>query len=151
MSFLLFVSLAPLRNYYVRPEYQREDNRGATAFLNANARRGELVIASAPYTVVALRHYGLRADLDLRPYPGVRGLGQPAEMAADLRRLSGGHDRVWLFLSRTFHSDPEGKIEQFFEGNFTREAKHVGAGVRVLAFRHREPSAEQSRVPAIAR
>jgi mannosyltransferase len=138
ISFLLVVSLAALWNYYVRPEYQREDNRGAASFLNAHARRGELVIASAPYTVVALRHYGLRTDLILRPYPGANGLGQQAEMAADLQRLSRGHDRVWVFLSRTFHSDPEGRIERFFESNFTREVEHVGAGVRVLAYRHRE-------------
>jgi mannosyltransferase len=151
MSFLVVVSLAALRNYYVRPEYQREDNRGATAFLNANARRGELVIASAPYTVVALRHYGLRADLNLRPYPGASGLGKPAEMTADLQRLSEGHDRVWVFLSRTFHSDPEGKIEHFFERNFTRELEHVGAGVRVLVYRHREHFAGHPRPPAVAR
>ena len=136
MSFLLLLSLAALWNYYVRPEYQREDNRGATAFLNANARRGELVIASAPYTVVALRHYGLRGDLDLRPYPGVRGLGQAAEMAAGLERLSRGRDRLWVFLSRTFHSDPEGEIERFFESRFTRELTHIGAGVRVLLYSH---------------
>ncbi len=149
-SFLVLVSLAALRNYSVRPEYQRENNRGATAFLNANARPGDLVIASAPYTVVALRHYGLRADLDLRPYPGASGLGPPAEMTADLRRLSRGHDRVWLFLSRTFHSDPEGRIEHFFEDNFTREAEHTGAGVRVLLYRHRTPSADRPQPPALA-
>jgi hypothetical protein len=59
-------------------------------------------------------------------------------MAADLQRLSQGHDRVWVFLSRTFHSDPEGRIERFFESNFTREVEHIGAGVRVLAYRHRK-------------
>ena len=151
ISFLLVVSLAALRNYFVRPEYQREDNRGAVAFLNANAGRGELVIASAPYTVAALRHYGLRPDLNLRPYPSAEGFEQPAQVAADLARLSGGRDRVWVFLSRTFHSDPEGRIEQFFESNFTRELEHVGAGIRVLAYRPRQPSAEQRQLPTIAR
>jgi mannosyltransferase len=151
MSFLLLVSLAALGNYYVRPEYQREDNRGATAFLNAHARRGELVIASAPYTVVALRHYGLRPDLELRPYPGARGSGGPAEMTAGLQRLTGGHDRIWVFLSRTFHSDPEGEIERYFESNFTRELEHTGAGVRVMGYRQRGRSAKQSSPADVAR
>jgi hypothetical protein len=145
MLFLFLLSLAALRNYYVRPEYQREDNRGATAFLNANARPGELVIASAPYTVVALRHYGLRADLDLRPYPSARDLSRPAGMTAGLHRLMAGHDRVWVFLSRTFHSDPKGEIERFLESNFTRELEHAGAGVRVMAYRPRERPSRQSR------
>ncbi|MGH7579603.1 MAG: glycosyltransferase family 39 protein, partial [Gemmatimonadales bacterium] len=84
MSFLFLLSVAALGNYYVRPEYQREDNRGATAYLNANARHGELIIASAPYTVVTVRHYGLRADLNLRPYPSGRDFGRPAAMMAGL-------------------------------------------------------------------
>jgi hypothetical protein len=134
MPAVLLVSLAALSNYYVRPKYQREDNRGATAFLNANAREGELVIASAPYTVVALRHYGLRRDLNLRPYPDRRGPGESGGMTAGLRRLSRDQGRLWVFLSRTFHSDPRGEIERYFESNFTREREHVGPGVRVLLY-----------------
>lgn len=140
-AFLVVVSLSALVNYYVRPEYQREDNRGATAFLNAHAGQGELVIASAPYTTVVLRHYGLRADLQLRPYPDPRIAGRPEAVAAGLERLSGNRDRVWLFLSRTFHSDPQGEIERFFDRNFIRVLEHTGPGVRVLAYRRRDRAA----------
>jgi hypothetical protein len=137
--FLAALSLSALVNYYVQPEYQREDNRGATAFLNARAGPGELVIASAPYTTVALRHYGLRPDLELRPYPGTNVSSRAETFAADLERLSENRERVWLFLSRTFHGDPEGRIERFFERRFTRELEHRGPGIRVLAYRRRQP------------
>jgi 4-amino-4-deoxy-L-arabinose transferase-like glycosyltransferase len=149
MSFLAILSLAALVNYYVQPRYHRDDNRGATAFLNANAERGALVIASAPYTVLALRHYGLRPDLDLQPYPRARGLN-PAEMTAGLQRLTEDQDRIWLFLSRTFHSDPESRIERFFEKGFTRELEHAGAGVRVLVYR-RQRFTETSRPSSMDR
>ena len=137
LGFLALVSLGALRNYYVRPEYQREDNRGGTAFLNAHAGPGELVIASAPYTTMALRHYQLRADLDLRPYPKARIEGGPPEFRAGLERLSRDRDRVWLFLSRTFHGDPDGQIEDYFDREFRRLLEHTGAGFRVVSYERR--------------
>jgi mannosyltransferase len=147
LGFLAVVSLGALRNYYLRPEYQREDNRGATAFLNAHAGPGELVIASAPYTTVLLRHYGLRADLDLRPYPSRRVEGRPQEFKAGLERLSRDEERVWLFLSRTFHGDPDGAIAAYFDSNFRRGLEHTSAGVQVRAYeRERGPGAPMPQV-----
>jgi mannosyltransferase len=141
------ISLASLTNYYDNPQYQREDTRAAVSFINAAAEPGELVVGSASYMVIPIRHYGLRPDLTLVAYPpvgstlheqvGVR-LVTPARVAADLDSLVGARPRVWLFLSRTFHSDPSGEIQYYFDTRLVRQAEQSWAGVRVLLYTRRD-------------
>ena len=56
------------------------------------------------------------------------------ELPGDLSRLLGKRDRVWVFLSRTFHSDPAGDIERYMDTHLSREGEFTGAGVRVLRY-----------------
>jgi hypothetical protein len=141
LIYLVAVSVTALYNYYGVPAYHRENTRQAVAFLNAHADLGESLLVSAPYTLIVLRHYGLRRDLSVEPYPRAGFIGPPEEVATELGQITGGRDRVWVFLSRTFHSDPGGEIERYLDTHLLREGEHDWAGVRLLAYhRPRRPA-----------
>jgi hypothetical protein len=133
---VIAISGTGLINYYSAPKYHREDNRAAARFLNANASRGEVVVASAPYTALPLGYYRLRDDLKLIRYPdtGMVSLGRPAR---DLAPMLRARERVWLFLSRTFHSDPDGEIVKYMDSAFILRKEFNAAGVRVLLYSRR--------------
>ncbi len=126
---------ASLAGHYADPRYQREDNRGAAAYLNANVAPEDLVLVSAPYTLLALEHYGLRPELVVRTYPPGGHLVDASRVDRDLRRLCRTGDRIWLSLSRTFHSDPDGSIRRFFDRRLEPIGEYRGAGVLVLGYR----------------
>jgi mannosyltransferase len=134
------IAAISLGNYYAAPKYSREDNRAAVAFLNGHAAPGDLVIATAPYTALALRYYGLRDDLELLPYPasGLVAEGQPAR---ELGPATGDRLRVWLFASREFHSDPGGRIGGFLGTRYRAADRFRAAGVRVVRYQRPAPGA----------
>ena len=147
-------SAASLWNYYTDPRYYREDNRGAAAFIQAGSEPRELVIASAPYTIVPLDHYLGRTPLELVGYPTAatagapergRSLGamfvHPERVAEDFRRLLGNRRTFWLFLSRTFHSDPEGHLRSYMDQHYRRITEYSGPGVEAIRYERPEPGA----------
>jgi 4-amino-4-deoxy-L-arabinose transferase-like glycosyltransferase len=146
MGFILTVSAASLWNYYFDPRYFRDDNRGAAAFIRRNAALSELVIVSAAYTTVPLRHYLGSTSPRLVGYPSddvssparEGGLGakfvQPGRLEQDFRVLLGDRRSFWLCLSRTFHSDPEGHLRRHADENYRRVAEFVGPGVDVVHY-----------------
>ena len=91
------------------------------------------MIASAPYTVLPLRYYHLRNDLQLVAYPD-SGMLAPGQTARDLGPMLQSRDRVWLFLSRTFHSDPEGEIVKYVGSAFGTRQEFTAAGVQILLY-----------------
>jgi hypothetical protein len=147
------ISLVSLINYYDNPRYQREDTRAAVRFLNAVAQPGELVVSSAAYMAIPIQYYDRRNALTWVTYPrvgatlrervGVR-LVVPGRVAQDLDALVGARPRVWVFLSRTFHSDPTGEIQRYFDTHFVREEVHTWAGVHVLLYQRRTHKEQNS-------
>ena len=143
---VLVVSAASLWNYYTDPRYYRDDNRGAAAFIRATATPSELVIVSAAYSRVPLRHYLGETPVKLVGYPGdgahtadrEGGLGamfvQPDRLTDDFRELLGPRHSFWLFLSRTFHSDPEGHLRRHAELNYQPVARYEGPGVEAVRY-----------------
>jgi mannosyltransferase len=130
---LVLVQVAGLINYYAVPKYFREDNRAAARFLNANAGAHDLVVASAGYTLLPLRYYGLRPDLEVVPYPRT-GIASAGQVSRDLSELLGSRQRVWVFLSRTFHSDPDGEIVRYLDSALSLRREFRAPGVRVLLY-----------------
>jgi mannosyltransferase len=130
---LLVVQGTALFNYYTVPKYAREDNRAAVRFLNAGALPGEVLLVSAGYTTLPLRYYGLREELEVMPYPQ-RGMATREGVARDLGAVVGSRPRVWVFLSRTFHSDPGGEIVKYLDSRLTLVREFRAAGVQVLLF-----------------
>jgi hypothetical protein len=143
---LVACSLASLRNYYGDPRYFRDDNRGAAAFLRTHAEARDLVIASAGYTRVPLRHYLPASSLQVIGYPGGAGttpedggsLGgmfvQPDRIGEDLARIIGERPGFWLFLSRTFHSDPDGHLQRYAAAHYRSTARYAGPGVLLIHY-----------------
>lgn len=130
---LVLVQVAALVNYYAVPKYFRDDNRAAAQFLNANAGPGELVVASAGYTILPLRYYRLRPDLEVVPYPKT-GMTVAGQVSRDLRGLFGTRSRVWVFLSRTFHSDPGAEILKYLDSALILTREFRAPGVEVLLY-----------------
>ena len=104
------------------------------------------MIVSAGYTRVQLRHYLGSAPIKLVGYPGEEagsperdsGLGakfvQPERLEHDFRNLLGDRRSFWLFLSRTFHSDPEGHLRRHADLNYRKVAEYVGPGVEAIRY-----------------
>jgi 4-amino-4-deoxy-L-arabinose transferase-like glycosyltransferase len=145
MGFVLAVSAASLWNYYADPHYYRDDNRGAAAFIRGAAVPSELVIVSAAYTRVPLRHYLARTPVDLVGYPSEadpsgreESLGavfvRPERLDDDFRRLLRDRPSFWLFLSRTFHSDPEDHLRRYADARYRRMAEYTGPGVQAIRY-----------------
>jgi hypothetical protein len=153
-TLLVTCSAASLWNYYTDPRYYREDNRGAAAFIQAGSEPRELVIASAAYTTVPLDHYLGRTPIELVGYPTEATAGAPdrgrslgamfvhaERVDDDFRRLLGSRRTFWLFLSRTFHSDPEGHLRRYADRHYRRLAEYSGPGVEAIRYERPESGA----------
>jgi 4-amino-4-deoxy-L-arabinose transferase-like glycosyltransferase len=119
---LAAISIYSLMGYFFEPRYAREDNRAAGAVFSRLARPNDLVIADAPYTADNLQYYSHVPGITFAGYPG----GQPADQAqggllrggtADsapaaapdttlLTSLARDRQRIWLFISRSYHGAP---------------------------------------------
>jgi 4-amino-4-deoxy-L-arabinose transferase-like glycosyltransferase len=146
------IGLWSLRNYFFDPRYWRDDNRSAGGYLTAQARPGELVVATAGYTAQNLRYYYGGPAVTLVAYPGeggkptvVEGPGfapvvigaryvVPEAVPTDLAKLAAGHDRIWLFASRAYHSDPEGLVAQWLDRRLCRRTLQKWPGVELRLY-----------------
>jgi hypothetical protein len=142
---LLAVLLLGLGQYWWYPS--TEDWRTAAARLAGQARPGDLVLINGRWTQLPLDYYLARAAgggdggdqmvgaggtgrgtapaaLEERGVPldfGARGKPEPVMGEADLPRLRGrtaGRDRVWLVLSHSFDTDPQGLTRRALEAEF---------------------------------
>jgi 4-amino-4-deoxy-L-arabinose transferase-like glycosyltransferase len=150
--FLAGICFWSLRNYFFEPTYRRDDNQSAGAYLTDQARAGDLVVATAGYTAQNLRYYYAGPALDVAAYPGDDGRPEPVEgpgfapvvvgaryvvpdaVPGDLVELTAGHDRVWLFMSRTYHSDPDGLIARWLDRRLCRETSRRWEGVELRLY-----------------
>ncbi|CAN5126831.1 hypothetical protein BH23GEM2_BH23GEM2_04560 [soil metagenome] len=134
-----------LANHYFNPKYHREDVRAAAALVSSNAHPGEVVIVSAHYMTSTVQHYLRRDDLRIMRYPdrgrpGIAGFPGPYanpdddELASAFQRLGQAEGSYWLLLSRTFHSDRDGRLTAESDRLFTREAEFSAPGVRVIRY-----------------
>jgi hypothetical protein len=149
---LAAIGLWSLRNYFFEARYSRDDNRSAGRHLTAQARAGDLVVATAGYTAQNLRYYYGGPPITLVAYPGeggkpalVQGPGfapvvigaryvVPETVPRDLAELTAGHDRVWLFVSRAYHSDPEGLIAHWLGRRLCLRALAKWPGVELRLY-----------------
>ena len=122
----------------------------------AHSLAGDLIIVSATYTLPDLRYYfnnNSVEELQAVGYPfpddwdgtieffeqdsGPLGAGfvNPLNVEADLRKIVGERDRFWLFLSRTYHSDPDGHIRKYCDANFRQLQVKGWSGVDLMLYR----------------
>ncbi len=130
-----FISVFSLGNYYFNERYQRDNNRAAGQILTLNSQADDLIIVTAPYTLRSLKYYySGNNDLVFTPYPSGHGLVKPARLESDLKAIIKDRGRFWLFLSRTFHSDPEGYIREYCDKRFDRRLEFKSTGVKLILY-----------------
>lgn len=144
IGFILTISVA---NYFFLEKYQRDNNRAAGAFLTQFAESHDLVIASAAYTARNIRYY-YRGNSSIHvegfpssaknQYGGSEHSGstfvEEKTVGQELLEITRGKNRFWLFLSRTFHSDPNGLIRKFLDKNFIVQKDVSWNGVELILY-----------------
>jgi hypothetical protein len=129
----LVLSLVSLGHLYFDQRYAKEDARGLADMLAAETSAGDLVMVNAAYMASAVTYY----------YPGpAEVVGYPPEPARDVSpaaaagavTMAAGHPHVWLILSRTFHGDRAGVLDQTFSHRFTADREQRFTGIVARRF-----------------
>ncbi len=127
------VAALSLCNYFFDPRYQREDNRAAGRFLASHALHGDLVLAGS-FTGTDLEYYLADArGIQVLRYPPVGGL-DPAGVDKTLSALLGRQSRFWLYQSRTFDHDPEGRILASCDARYRRDLRVSWGNVALIRY-----------------
>jgi uncharacterized membrane protein len=130
LTILLGISALSLSNYFFNEQFHRDNTRAAGQFLSAHAQTNDLIICNAPYTATTLLYYyNGKNHLNFAGYPADTRYVKSSKLKSDFKNLLGDRDHFWLFLSRTFHSDPYGYTHKYCDENFRRviELKRSGA------------------------
>lgn len=107
VALLVVVAVSPPLVAHHRNVY-KEPWRDAVAWLEREARPGDLVLVSAPwYRDGVFAYYAKRADLDVRAVPSHGGPVAAADVEALATTLA-QHPRAWLVRARA--DDPEGLL-----------------------------------------
>lgn len=139
---LLGVSGVALVNYYHASRYQREDYRAAVAALRTEGRAGELVLVTAPYTILMFDYYD-PGPLAVEPYPdrgSERGIAHRTTTrdwgfwVSELDRQIAGRSSFWVLLSRTWRHDPPGLLVPYLDDRFVRVWSGSWAGTRLIRY-----------------
>src|ERR1017187_8204776 len=131
---VVLMSCASLFGYFHIDRYAREDNRGAGRFLTEHAVAGDLVVASAPYTVETLLYYVRGVVPIVVGYPTREKQVDSSKVAVELATLVGQRQRFWLFLSRTYSSDPNDRLANYCDHHFRTLLTFTGNGVRLALY-----------------
>jgi len=110
--------------------YGREDFRGAGAFLERAAQRGDLLLQQGVNGPLE-RYYSGPAEIDTF-FPVYFEAGDGGE--ARLSSMTEGRRRVWWVGSRLWFEDPEGKLVDLLESRARPLSGWKGAGVEVRGF-----------------
>jgi len=132
---VIVISVISCGNYYFDEKYHRDNNRAAAVMLSTHGRENDIIIASAGYTSRNLKYYyrgkynveivGYPRDVDRNNDTNTeRGSSYfigGNKVDVDIERMLEGKERFWLFLSRTYHSDPYGYIKYYCESRYDRK------------------------------
>ena len=131
IAFIMAMAL-PLRSASSDPRYAKEDIRSAERYLSTVATEGDLIIISTGYMSRVLAHYCDRSracKADMIAYPATDRRTTAEGISAEVPKLIHGKGRVWLLLSRTFHSDPQGLLVQYFRISHALKVRGSWSGV----------------------
>lgn len=130
----VLVSAFSLSSHYFNHQYYKEDNRGAGQFLTSQAAPNDLVICSTGYTERDLKHYSTRGDITIDRFMTNTLYVKPEKIPHVLLEMIADRGQFWLFLSRTYHSDPEGYISKYCEEHFIRKLEYISSGVELVLY-----------------
>lgn len=111
LASLLVLSFLALTNYFYNPAYAKApDWRGLARVINANARRGDLIIQNFPET--SLLYYN-RTALPLVVYPIT--YMPDAETIRALNAVNSNYQRIWFIPAAEGYWDPDQFVEQWLD------------------------------------
>lgn len=148
VAIVAVINSIALSNYFFDTKYQRENVRAASQYLENHYKQNDQIIASAAYTGKNLKfYYNGDYELKVMGYPSNEINSNNSDsktvgaefvdldhIESDLKYILENQNRFWLFLSRTFHSDPNGLIRSFCETNFKRELHASWNGTELILF-----------------
>lgn len=147
LLFLCVISFWSLKGYFFNEEYHRENNRAAGEFLTEHANEGDLILGTAAYTIKNLKYYYRgNHNLTFVGYPSSRisytnGSEVPGalfvnekSLETELMSIIADKESFWLFLSRTFHSDPYDNVRSFCKKNFSETLHGLWSGAELIRF-----------------
>jgi 4-amino-4-deoxy-L-arabinose transferase-like glycosyltransferase len=134
LGLVLLISVLSLSNHYFNHKYYKEDNRGAGQFLLSYAAPHDLVLCVTGYTERDLQHYTNDAKIIIDRLVAKTLYIEPDTIPRTVSKKISGKEQFWLFLSRTYHSDPESNIRKYCEDHFFRKKKYRSDGVELLLY-----------------
>jgi hypothetical protein len=123
-------SVVSLSNYYGRPEYSREDVRGAARYVEANERPGDVVLVPVIKDVFEFYYGGCAERFVL--YPGQAESDR--EVATRIEGGVRGHARLWYVEARPWRTDPQARIPAFLESHYRLLEERSLAGTRLCLY-----------------
>ncbi len=119
---------ASIQQYLSPATPVKEDFRSAAQFVGSNAKAGDIVVLSAPFTVYPFNYYydgqARVATLPMwnRSIPGAIPAFQPSKLDQQAKKLHQGHQYVYLLLS--YDQGYQEEVYQYYEQRFENTVSH---------------------------
>lgn len=133
MIVLIASSLDQLRQVYYGPSYQKEDNRGLTAYVEQHYQPGDVVILMMDPFSFPYYARGAIPSTQLQPGSDVQAA------ASSLNAILTGHKRAWLILWNPDWADPTGYVRRSLESTYRElpvDRQFNGLGLKLFAIDH---------------
>jgi hypothetical protein len=123
-------------NYHLRPEYAREDVRGAARVVTRDEAAGDLILAPGVEEVFAHYYRGMNRVAFIEP----ARLGA-ALVDGEVAKLFASHPRIWYLRARSWDKDPDGILARALplQGVSAASWEFPGAGLVLYARRSVAP------------
>jgi len=133
-SLLFLVTGYSLGNYYFNPDYEKDDFRSASRYLEAHENPGDALIALGNFRPLDYYYHGSLRYRVVWEYEFNRER-RLEEMAA---RMAREHDRLWVVSSREWLTDRRGVLPHLLGKHFELRSKRSWPGVKVSLYVRRD-------------
>lgn len=125
-------AIAPLRNEWFDPAFQRDDYRGLARAVAATARADDAILLIGPGQIDVFDYY-FKGSQVRYPLPRFRPL-DPAATIAELEQIAQRHRRVYGVFYVPYEADPDGVVSAWLaERAFRAESRWYG-GVELVVY-----------------
>ncbi|MCL4534614.1 MAG: glycosyltransferase family 39 protein [Bacteroidetes bacterium] len=108
---------------------QKEDFRSAAQYIAAREGDDETIVLNAEHIYPAFSYY-YHGSLEWHRAAS----GEAPQVISALKEATAGRRRVWLVLSHEWVSDPQGRVEAWFEGNGLKIDEQWLPGVHLFQY-----------------
>ncbi len=131
-AWALAAAVAPLRNEWFNPVFQRDDYRGLAQAIAATARPDDAILLIGPGQIDVFDYYFHGSQMRYL-LPRFRPL-DPAATVAELEQMEQRHSRVYGVFYVPYEADPEGVVSAWLaERAFRAESRWYG-GVELVVY-----------------